>query len=92
LLKIISKDEKSRMLYESRQSEISDQRTRINSAEARGLEQGLEQRIEQGIEQGIVRKSIEAANNLLKLGFSEDIIVSSIGLPIEKVRELKKLI
>ena len=76
------------MLYESRQSEISDQRTRINSAEARGLEQGLEQRIEQGI----VRKSIEAANNLLKLGFSEDIIVSSIGLPIEKVRELKKLI
>jgi len=88
LLKIISKDEKSRILYESRQAEISDQRTRIKSAEARGLDRGLEQ----GIEQGIVRKSIEAANNLLKLGFSEDIITSAIGLPIEKVRELKKLI
>jgi len=33
LLKIISKDEKAKMLYEARQAEISDQLTRIKSAE-----------------------------------------------------------
>jgi predicted transposase/invertase (TIGR01784 family) len=80
LLKIISKDEKSRMLYESRQAEISDQRTRIKSAEARGIELGKE------------HKAVEDAINLLKLGVSEEIIVSGIGLPMEKILELKKAI
>lgn len=37
LLQIISKDEKARMLYESRQAEISDQLTRIKSAEEKGV-------------------------------------------------------
>jgi len=35
LLKIISKDEKAKLLYEARQAEISDQLTRIKSAEDR---------------------------------------------------------
>lgn len=43
LLQIISKDEKARMLYEARQVEISDQLTRIKSAE-KGIEQGIEPR------------------------------------------------
>lgn len=37
LLQIISKDEKARMLYESRQAEISNQLTRIKSAEEKGV-------------------------------------------------------
>ncbi|WP_253198646.1 hypothetical protein [Clostridium estertheticum] len=45
LLQTISKDKKARMLYESRQAEISDQLTRIKSAEEKGIEKGIENAI-----------------------------------------------
>ncbi|APC42712.1 hypothetical protein A7L45_14270 [Clostridium estertheticum subsp. estertheticum] len=41
LLQTISKDKKARMLYESRQAEISDQLTRIKSAEEKGIENAI---------------------------------------------------
>ena len=44
-----------------------------------------------GIEQGENRKAIKVAENLLKLGVSEDIIVQSTELSIETIRELKML-
>jgi len=88
LLQIISKDEKARMLYEARQAEISDQLTRLKSAEERGIQAGMER----GMERGASEKAIEAATNLLKLGVSTDVIVSGIGLSIEEVLELKKSI
>ena len=74
LLQVISKDEKARMLYEARQAEISDQLTRIKSAE----------------EKGENRKSIENAINFLKLGVSEEIVAKGTGISIDKVLELKK--
>jgi len=74
LLQIISKDEKARMLYEARYAEISDQKTRLKSAE----------------EKGIAKKAIEDATNFLRLGVSEEIVAEGTGLPIEKVLELKK--
>ena len=77
LLQIISKDEKARMLYEARQAEISDQLTRLKSAE------------EKGIEKGENRKAIENATNFLKLGISEEIVSKGTGIPIEKVIEIK---
>jgi len=73
LLQIISKDEKARMLYEARQAEISDQLTRIKSAE----------------EKGATKKAIEDAMNFLNLGVSEEIVAKGTGLPIEKILELK---
>jgi len=88
LLQIISKDEKARMLYEARQAEISDQLTRLKSAEERGIQTGMER----GMERGASEKAIEAATSLLKLGVSTDVIVSGIGLSIEEVLELKKSI
>ena len=45
-----------------------------------------------GIEQGENRKAIKVAENLLKLGVSEDIIVQSTELSVETIRELKKKI
>jgi predicted transposase/invertase (TIGR01784 family) len=74
LLQIISKDEKARMLYEARQAEISDQLTRIKSAEDRGANEN----------------AIENATNFIRLGVSEEIVAKGTGLPIEKVLELKK--
>ena len=40
LLKIISKDEKAKLLYEARQAEVSDQLTRIKAAEEKGIDIG----------------------------------------------------
>jgi predicted transposase/invertase (TIGR01784 family) len=74
LLQIISKDGKARMLYEARQAEISDQLTRIKSAEDRGANEN----------------AIENATNFIRLGVSEEIVAKGTGLPIEKVLELKK--
>ncbi|WP_243143327.1 hypothetical protein [Clostridium estertheticum] len=88
LLQIISKDEKARMLYEARQAEISDQLTRIKSAEEKGIKKG----IEQGIEQGEYKKAIENATTFLKLGISEEIVAEGSGLLLEKIIELKKTI
>ncbi|WP_243143359.1 hypothetical protein [Clostridium estertheticum] len=78
LLQTISKDKKARMLYESRQVEISDQLTRIKSAE------------EKEIEKGENRKALENVINFLKLGISEEIAAKGTGIPIEKIIEIKK--
>ena len=78
LLQIRSKDEKARMLYEARQAEISDQLTRIKSAE------------EKGIDMGEKKNSIEDATNFLRLGVSEEIVAKGTGLLIEKILEIKK--
>ena len=56
--------------------------------EKRGIEQG---RIEGRLE-GRLEGQVEVAENLLKLGVSEDIIVQSTKLSIETIRELKKKI
>jgi predicted transposase/invertase (TIGR01784 family) len=77
LLQIISKDEKARMLYEARQAEISDQKTRIKSAEQKGREEGAKE------------KAIEDAINFLNLGVNEEIVAKGTGLTIEKILELK---
>ncbi len=46
--------------------------------------------MEKGVIEGANRKAEEDAVNLLKKGISESIITECIGLPLEKVRELKK--
>lgn len=49
LLQIISKDEKARMLYEARQAEISDQLTRIKSAEEKVVIRVVENLLKMGM-------------------------------------------
>jgi len=78
LLKIISKDEKAKMLYEARQAEISDQLTRLKSAE------------EKGIEKGATEKALRVAEKMLRHGDSIEDIVDMTELSKEKVIELKK--
>ena len=43
-----------------------------------------------GIEQGHYEKAIEATKKLLKENIAPDIIARCVGLPLEKVLELKK--
>jgi len=82
LLQIISKDEKARMLYDARQAEISDQLTRIKSAEQRGMEKGREN--------GATEKALRVAEKMLRRGDSLEDIVDITELPMEKVLEIKK--
>jgi predicted transposase/invertase (TIGR01784 family) len=77
LLQIISKDEKARMLYEARQAEISDQLTRIKSAE------------EKGIEKGATEKAIKVAEKMIIKGLSMDDIAEITELTVERLIEIK---
>lgn len=86
LLQIISKDEKARIIYEAQQAEISDQLTRIKSAEAKGRAEGRAE----GEAKGEAKGKEEAAINFLKLGVDEEIIAKGTGLSIERILELKK--
>ncbi|MFL0194357.1 hypothetical protein ACJDU8_02020 [Clostridium sp. WILCCON 0269] len=85
LLQIISKDEKARMLYEAKYAEISDQLTRMKSAEEKGRKEGREE----GREEGAAKKAEENAVNFLRLGVNEEMVAKGTGLPLEKVLELK---
>ncbi|WP_243146031.1 Rpn family recombination-promoting nuclease/putative transposase [Clostridium chromiireducens] len=78
LLQIISKDEKARMLYEAKYAEISDQRTRIKSAEQKGREEGA------------AEKAIRLAENFLKMGLTVEQVAKGSELPMEKIIEIKK--
>ena len=70
------------MLYEARQAEISDQRTRIKVAEEKG--------IEKGIEKGTNDKAIRIAKKMINRGDSINDIADITELPKEKIIELKK--
>ncbi len=62
------------MLYEAKQAEISDQRTRIKSAEEKGSDE----------------RAIKVAEKMLRRGDSIEDIVDMTELPKESVIELKK--
>jgi len=74
LLQIISKDQKARMLYESRQAEISDQLTRIKSAEEKGAND----------------KGVRVAENLLRMGLNVEQVSSVAEISIEEIKQIKK--
>lgn len=78
LLQVISKDEKARMLYEAKYAEISDQGTRIKSAEEKGRKEG--------IKEGIVK----IAQNAILKGMKEDDIVELTGLTKSELDEIRK--
>ncbi|MDU5723262.1 MAG: hypothetical protein E6Z86_14135 [Clostridium butyricum] len=45
-----------------------------------------------GIEKGEEIKAKKSAENLLRLGVNEDIVAQGVGLSIEEVREIKRLL
>lgn len=93
VLTTISQDEVERRLYEAREMQIHDEVSRLQDAIEEGKQEGKQQGIKEGIKEGIGigdnKRAIEDAINLLKLGISEEIVSQGIGLPLEKVHELK---
>ncbi|SFC49050.1 hypothetical protein [Clostridium uliginosum] len=78
ILEVISKDDKARAAYESREAELHDQMTRLKSAK------------EEGIKEGIKEATIKNAKNFLIMGLDVDMIVKGTGLSIEEVENIKK--
>ena len=70
----ISSDEKTRMLYDAREKAKWDEQSRLRGAR----------------EEGEVKKAIEIAKNLLKLGFEVQQIIDGTGLELDEIEGLKK--
>jgi len=94
LLRIISQDEKARMIYEARQKEIHDQLTRIKSAKdegrAEGREEGREEGRVEGREEGRAEGMAEVAQKLLKMDMNIEKIVEITGLTPSEIAKIKK--
>ena len=76
VLKIISKDEKARMVYEAREAELRDQLTRVKSAENKGRAEGR------------VEGKAEVAKNLLNMGMEISLVAKATGMTEEEVKGL----
>ncbi|MDR1481949.1 MAG: Rpn family recombination-promoting nuclease/putative transposase [Synergistaceae bacterium] len=84
ILKRLSSDRKTRLIYDAREKARMDERARMRGEYNKGKTEGKEEGIEEGIERG----KLEVALNLLAEGMSPEAIARSVRLPIEKIREL----
>lgn len=78
ILESISKDDKARAAYESREAELHDQMTRLKSAK------------EEGIKEGIKEATIKNAKNFLAMGLDVDMVAKGTGLSVEEVQSIQK--
>ena len=102
LLKIISNDEKARMVYEAREAELMDQRTRIKSAidkgrvegrsegRAEGRAEGRSEGRVEGRSEGRSEGKAEIIRALLTRGMGLEEVASIAGMDISGVAEIQK--
>ena len=86
ILEVISKDDKARVAYESREAELHDQMTRLKSAKEEGIKEG----IKKGIKEGLKEATIKNAKNFLIMGLDIDMVAKGTGLSVEEVQKIKK--
>jgi flagellar biosynthesis/type III secretory pathway protein FliH len=90
------------MAYEAREAELMDQRSRILSAEMKGMEKGREEGIEKGREEGIEKGREEGiekgreqgvrvvAKNMLTRGMSVDDVAAITGMERNMLTDLQR--
>ncbi|AGB41985.1 hypothetical protein Halha_2100 [Halobacteroides halobius DSM 5150] len=83
-LEILSHDEETREIYESRQKAIHDQITNIQEAAKEAREEGLEE----GEKKGRKKEKIEVAKEMLKDGLSIEKIEKFTNLTKEEIKNL----
>ncbi|WP_318011019.1 Rpn family recombination-promoting nuclease/putative transposase [Clostridium sp. FP1] len=86
ILEVISKDDKARAAYESREAELHDQMTRLKSAREQGLKEGLEE----GLKEGLKEATIKNAKNFLLMGLAVDMVAKGTGLSVGEVENIKR--
>jgi len=82
ILEIISKDDKARAAYESREAELHDQMTRLKSAREEGVKEGLKE--------GLKEATIKNAKNFLLMGLDSEMVAKGTGLSVEEVEKIRK--
>jgi conserved hypothetical protein (putative transposase or invertase) len=82
ILEVISKDDKARAAYESREAELHDQMTRLKSAREEGLKEGREE--------GVKEATIKNAKNFLLMGLDSEMVARGTGLSVEEVEKIRK--
>ncbi|MDR1481097.1 MAG: hypothetical protein LBI74_00555 [Synergistaceae bacterium] len=80
ILKRLSSDRKTRLIYDAREKARMDERSRMRGEYNKGKMEG--------IEEGMERGKLEVARNLLAEGMSPEVIARSVKLPIEKISKL----
>ena len=82
ILEVISKDDKVRAAYESREAELHDQMTRLKSAKEEGIKEGIKEELKEA--------TIKNAKNFLIMGLDIDMVAKGTGLSVEEVQKIKK--
>ncbi|MBC2403691.1 PD-(D/E)XK nuclease family transposase [Clostridium saccharobutylicum] len=90
ILEVISKDDKARAAYESREAELHDQMTRLKSAKEEGIKEGIKTGIKTGIKEGLKEATIKNAKNFLIMGLDVDIVAKGTGLSVEEVQKINE--
>ena len=86
VLKELSQDERTRLLYEAREKAKWDEHSRLTGAYDKGIKQG----IEQGIDLGETNKAIEIAKKALKNKMPIEDIMDYTGLTEKEIQELQE--
>jgi len=89
-------EEKEWTQYEDSVMAYADLKNYTDYAHEQGLEKGFAQGVEQGLQQGIKqgrvqenkRLSLQFAQNLRKMGLSEEKIAESLGLSLDELKGL----
>ena len=82
VLKIVSKDEKNRMIYDARQAEIMDKSSMLKGALRKGIAEG---RLE-----GKLEGKLEMARNMIAENEPMEKIIKYYGLSKEEIEKLQK--
>ncbi len=81
-LERLSQDKDARLLYEARLKELRDSESALSDQFAKGIEQGREE--------GQRENQKKNARNMLKKGFSEELVVECTELSLDEVKALKQ--
>ncbi|GAB6137410.1 hypothetical protein [Halanaerobaculum tunisiense] len=85
-LEVLSHDQETREIYESRQKAIHDQITNIKEAAKEAKEEG----IKKGKEKGRKEEKISTSKNLLSIGLEIEKIKQATGLSRQEIKDLKR--
>ena len=95
VLKELSADERTRMLYEQREKARRDFVSIMDGARQEGMQEGMQkgrqEGMQEGIQEGMQKGKITIARNLLGLNLPFDQIATATGLTIEEIKDLSVL-
>ena len=90
VLKELSADERTRMLYEEREKARRDIASMMGGARREGIEEGMQKGILKGIQKGKREQVMEFARKAISMSMDIDTIIKLTGLSREEIEVLEK--